>query len=72
MKKMCLGRDKMTTEQVWAFSKCKRAYICEYYAFETSSKVGINNGECVAGGQKMTPLGLGKIEQMVKKFHTHS
>ena len=43
----------------------------EDYAFETSSKEGIDNGECVAGGQKMSPLGYGKIEQMVKKFRTH-
>jgi hypothetical protein len=62
----------MTTEQVRAFSKCTSSYICEYYAFITSSKEGIDNGECAgSGGQKMTPLGYGKIEQMVKKFRTH-
>jgi hypothetical protein len=71
VKKTCLGRDKMTTERVRAFSKRARSYICAYYAFETSSKEGIDNGECAAGGQKMSPLGYGKIEQMVKKFRTH-
>ena len=29
------------------------------------------DGECAAGGQNMTALGHGKIEQMVKKFRTH-
>jgi hypothetical protein len=71
VKHTCLGRDKMTTEQVRAFSKCTRSCICAYYAFEMSSKEGIDNGECAAGGQKMTPFGYGKIEQMVKNFHTH-
>ena len=71
VKKTCLGRDKMTMERVRAFSKRARSCICAYYAFETSSKEGIDNGECVAGGQKMSPLGYGKIEQMVKKFLTH-
>jgi hypothetical protein len=61
----------MTTERVRAFSKRARSYICAYYAFETSSKEGIDNGECAAGGQKISPLGYGKIEQMVKKFRTH-
>jgi hypothetical protein len=60
----------MSTKRVRAFSKCARSYICAYYSFETSSKEGIDNGESAAGGQKMTALGYGKIEQMVKKFRT--
>jgi hypothetical protein len=71
VKKTCLGRDKMTTERVRAFSKRARSYICAYYAFETSRKEGIDNGECAAGGQKISPLGYRKVEQMVKKFRTH-
>jgi hypothetical protein len=35
-----LGHDKMTTEQVWAFSKRARSYICAYYALRMSSKEG--------------------------------
>jgi hypothetical protein len=34
-------------------------------------KEGIGNGECTAGGQKMTPLEYRKIERMVKTFCTH-
>jgi hypothetical protein len=33
-------------------------------------KKAIDNGECAAGGENMTPLGYGKIEQMVKNFRT--
>jgi hypothetical protein len=72
VKKTCLGRDKMTTERVRAFSKRARSCIvCACHAFETSSSEGIDNGECAAGGQRMSPLGRGKIEQMAKKFRTH-
>ncbi len=47
-----------------------RILVVDAIEFDASCR-SIDDGECTAGGQKMTALGHGKIEQMVKKFRTH-